>query len=129
MLTTHTHTHSHTHTHIITHHLTLNPASRMQAQRAVSTARADYERIHSRLMYEVPQLCDQRVAYYETCMKASIRSQALYYHHCSQTFRSGLSKARGENGVATREELTQLTTKYLDDIKALSIVGGSVATS
>ena len=99
-----------------------------QAQRAVSTARGDYERIHSRLMYEVPELCEQRVGYYETCVRASIKAQALYYHQCSLTFRAGLVRVRGEGGVATQEELTQLTSKYLDDIKALSIVGTVVSS-
>eukprot|EP00731_Ephydatia_muelleri_P020594 Em0013g321a len=98
------------------------------AQRAVLTARAEYERIHSRLMYEVPELCEQRVGYYETCLRASIKAQALYYHQCSLTLRAGLVKVRGEGGMATQEELTQLTAKYLDDIKALSIVG-NVASS
>lgn len=98
-------------------------------QRAVSTARADYERIHSRLMFEVPELCEQRVTYYETCMRATIKAQALYYHQCSLIFRNSLAKVRGEEGsMATQEELTQLTAKYLEDLRALSIVG-NIASS
>ena len=47
----------------------------MQSHRAVATSRADYERVHDRLMLEVPQLLDNRVDYFDTCLSAVMKAQ------------------------------------------------------
>lgn len=46
-----------------------------QSQRTVTTARADYERVHDRLMLEIPQLVDQRKSYFGACLQAVVNAQ------------------------------------------------------
>ena len=47
--------------------------SRISGQ--VSRARADYERVHDRIMLEVPQLLDVRASFLEVCLVAAVRAQ------------------------------------------------------
>jgi len=43
--------------------------------RAVSSARLDYERVQSRIMAEMPELFEGRVAYFDLCLQAVLKSQ------------------------------------------------------
>lgn len=56
----------------------------MQSQRAVTTARTDYERVHDRLMLEVPQLLEGRVEYFDVCLAAVMKAQVTPWPHYSQ---------------------------------------------
>jgi len=92
--------------------------------RAVSSARSDYERVHSRVMAEMPELYDGRVAYFDLCLQAVIKAQALYYRECSGTLCESLGKLQGgSTDLMSEEEIVKTTEKHLADIRALSIVG------
>lgn len=52
-----------------------------QMHRAVSSARSDYERVHSRVMAEMPELYDGRVAYFDLCLQAVIKAQVRQLSH------------------------------------------------
>ena len=47
----------------------------LQTQRSVASAKADYERVHSRLMHDIPQLLDNRLGYFDQCLQAVIKAQ------------------------------------------------------
>jgi len=121
-----------------------------QMHRAVSSARSDYERVHSRVMAEMPELYDGRVGYFDLCLQAVIKAQvrqlsyhthsmlwswsyafpplnslqALYYQECSGTLRESLGKLQGgSTDLMSEEEIVKTTEKHLADIRALSIVG------
>lgn len=96
-----------------------------QTQRALTSSRADYERVQSRMMQEMPVLYQQRVGYFEFCLQAAIKSQALHYRECSRSLHDTLSKLRGSSELMTEEEITRNTEKCLADIRSLSIVGGT----
>ena len=53
----------------------------IQSQRAVTTARADYERVHDRLMLEIPQLLEGRVDYFDVCLFAVMNAQVKLITH------------------------------------------------
>lgn len=46
----------------------------LQTQRKVASARSDYERVHHRLMQELPQLYEGRVEFFEPCVTATQQS-------------------------------------------------------
>ena len=46
-----------------------------QTQRNLSLSRADYDRIHQRMMQELPRVMEGRVAYFEHCLQAIIEAQ------------------------------------------------------
>lgn len=46
-----------------------------QAQRKVSSARSDYERVQQRLMVELPQVYQGRVDFFEPCVTAALQSE------------------------------------------------------
>lgn len=115
--------------------------------RAVSSARLDYERVQSRVMAEMPELFEGRVAYFDLCLQAVLKSQvkarlisplniptnlclplpqALYYRECSGVLCEGLRRLQhGSGDLMNEEEIVKTTEKYLADIRALSIVGDS----
>lgn len=41
----------------------------------VSRAHSDYERVHDRIMLEVPQLLEVRASYLEVCLVAAVKAQ------------------------------------------------------
>jgi hypothetical protein len=43
--------------------------------RSLSSSRADYDRIHQRMMQELPQVLDGRVSYFEHCLQAVIEAR------------------------------------------------------
>ena len=47
----------------------------------VSRTRMDYERVHDRIMLEVPQLLEVRASYLEVCLMAAIRAQVSSCSH------------------------------------------------
>ena len=47
------------------------------------TARTDYERVHDRLMQEIPQLIDGRLEYFGACIIAVLKAPGNY---CSLPF-------------------------------------------
>ena len=117
-----------------------------QMHRAVSSARLDYERVQSRVMAEMPELFEGRVAYFDLCLQAVLKSQvkahfsfeciptnlclpvpqALYYRECSGVLCEGLRRLQHSSGdLMNEEEIVKTTEKYLADIRALSIVGDS----
>lgn len=53
-----------------------------QSHRALASARTDYERIHDRLMQEIPQLLEGRVDYFDTCLFAVIKAQVCLFLYC-----------------------------------------------
>ena len=54
----------------------------VQSQRAVMSARTDYERVHDRLMQEIPQLLDGRVDFFDACLFAILRTQVHFNEPC-----------------------------------------------
>lgn len=95
-------------------------------QRAVASTKADYSRVHSRMMQEMPVLYEGRVDYFDHCLQAVIKAQALYYHECSETLLAGLSKLQnGSCDLRSEEDISRTTEKHLADIRALSIVGSA----
>ena len=44
----------------------------------MATARSDYERVHDRLMLEVPMLLENRVGYFDTCLVAIMKAQVIH---------------------------------------------------
>jgi hypothetical protein len=46
-----------------------------QTHRSLSSSRADYDRIHQRMMQELPQVLDGRVSYFEHCLQAVIEAR------------------------------------------------------
>ena len=124
-----------------------------QTQRALTSAKTDYERVHQRMMAEIPELFEGRVGYFEHCVEAVIQtqvrsplmlyhgscsppspssplspspsSQALHYHKCSETLLEGFSKLHGSAELMSEEELAETTEQCLTDLRALSIVGGA----
>lgn len=118
----------------------------LQSQRAVTTARTDYERVHERLMSEVPQLLEGRIEYFDVCVMAVMNAQvifylfffffcahflyvyavlqSLYYKECSSSIQSGLESLQDYEDVHSCEESIQQTTAAdLAAIRMLSIVG------
>lgn len=47
----------------------------MQLTRAFSSAKQDYERVHSRMMQEMPELFEGRVEYFDLSLQAVIKAQ------------------------------------------------------
>lgn len=99
-----------------------------QTQRALSSARSDYDRVHSRMMQEMPELYEGRVGYFDLCLQAVIKSQALHYQDCSRTLHAGLTKLQGSSELMSEEEIAKTTERHLADIRALSIVGAAPGT-
>lgn len=126
-----------------------------QTQRNLALSRADYDRIHQRMMQELPRVMEGRVAYFEHCLQAIIEAQVhtyinmfttrmlhtctcthahicahtctqvLYYHDCAQSLCSCLEQLTGSSEVPEDHELKTTSDKLLTEIQALSIVGGS----
>ena len=46
-----------------------------QLHRSLASSKADYERVHSRLMYDMPRLYENRVGYFDQCLQAVIKAQ------------------------------------------------------
>ena len=46
-----------------------------QLHRSLASAKADYERVHGRLMHDMPQLYDNRLGYFDQCLQAVIKAQ------------------------------------------------------
>ena len=46
-----------------------------QTQRKLASRKADYERVHDRLMHDLPKLYDGRVDFFEPCLVAMVQSQ------------------------------------------------------
>ena len=46
-----------------------------QLHRSLASSKADYERVHSRLMHDMPQLYENRVGYFDQCLQAVIKAQ------------------------------------------------------
>lgn len=46
-----------------------------QTHRSLTSSRADYDRIHQRMMQELPRVLDGRVNYFEHCLQAIIEAQ------------------------------------------------------
>ena len=44
-------------------------------QRSLSSAKADYERVHGRVMHDMPQLYENRLGYFDHCLQAVIKAQ------------------------------------------------------
>lgn len=95
------------------------------SQRAVSTARADYERVHDRLMLEVPQLLEGRVEYFDICLVAVMKAQSLYYKECGSRLLDGLENLRSsdDRDALSEDSIEQTTAADLAAIRLLSIVG------
>lgn len=56
----------------------------LKTQRSLSSSRADYDRIHQRMMQELPQVLETRVCYFEHCLQAVIQAQVhthIYTHN------------------------------------------------
>lgn len=49
-----------------------------QLQRSLASAKADYERVHGRLMQDMPQLYENRLGYFDHCLHAVIKAQVRY---------------------------------------------------
>jgi hypothetical protein len=94
-------------------------------QRNLSLSRADYDRIHQRMMQELPKVMEGRVGYFEHCLQAIIEAQVLYYHDCAKSLCSCLEQLTGTSEVPEDHELKTTSDKLLTEIRALSIVGGS----
>lgn len=100
-------------------------------QRSLASAKADYERVHGRLMHDMPKLYDNRLAYFDHCLQAVIKAQALYYHDSSDSLYKVACSMQKELGhtedgeLMTEEQIMKTNDKYLDEIRGLSIVGTS----
>ena len=47
----------------------------LQTQRKVASAKSEYEKIHQRLMNELPQLYEKRIDLFDPCLTAMMSSQ------------------------------------------------------
>ncbi len=47
----------------------------VQLTRALSSTKQDYERVHSRMMQELPELYEGRVEYFDVSLQAVIKAQ------------------------------------------------------
>ena len=47
----------------------------------LSRTRVDYERVHERLMQEVPQLVQVKADYLDICLVAVVKAQVRTYRH------------------------------------------------
>ena len=50
-----------------------------QMQRSLCSSRAEYDRIHQRMLQELPQVLEERVEYFEHCLQAVIEAQVHIY--------------------------------------------------
>lgn len=51
----------------------------VQLTRALSSAKQDYERVHGRMMQEMPELYEGRVEYFDLSLQAVIKAQVYQY--------------------------------------------------
>ena len=62
----------------------------VQLTRALSSAKQDYERVHGRLMQEMPDLFEGRVEYFDLSLQAVIKAQVRLICSISRKSRSQL---------------------------------------
>jgi hypothetical protein len=96
--------------------------------RSLSSSRADYDRIHQRMMQELPRVLEGRVDYFEHCLQAIVEAQVLYYRDCAASLNSCVERLTGTAEVPEDHELQTASDKLLAEIRSLSIVGGSTNT-
>ncbi|XP_033125017.1 bridging integrator 3-like [Anneissia japonica] len=94
-----------------------------QAKKALNAARVEYEAEHTQLMEELPQFFDGRIAYFQPCFEALIKSQVNYYTECFHIYAELAAHLKGEEfAVIDDEKYEVILQQKLSDIRALSIV-------